>query len=168
MNWASPASLSSNVGAAPVPSDERRGRQIRRHARREQAMAAFCKDDRLMGVAYVPLDNQRARWKKRRKRSTSAARRSGCRPHRGGQIRRPPDLDPFWQLLADKGVPFVLHIGAGSRVLPRNTPTTARPSPDLHGGAKICASRTMSCCRTRRRCSSPRSSMTACSIASPI
>ncbi|MFT4676027.1 MAG: putative TIM-barrel fold metal-dependent hydrolase [Patiriisocius sp.] len=76
-------------------------------------MSDFCSDDaRLMGVGIVPLDNpemaiKEAEW----------AIKEGLEaiwvPHRApfdispGHI----DLEPFWQLLAESGTPFLLHVG---------------------------------------------------------
>ncbi|MGH6993264.1 MAG: amidohydrolase family protein, partial [Caulobacteraceae bacterium] len=48
-----------------------------------------------------------------------------------------PDCDPIWRLLAERGVPFVLHIGAGTRVLPKAYAANGRPRPtDLLGGGE--------------------------------
>lgn len=76
-------------------------------------MVDFCSDDdRLMGVATVPLDNpelarQEAQW------AIDHGLAAIWVPH------RPPidiapghvDLEPFWDLLAQSGTPFVLHVG---------------------------------------------------------
>ena len=103
-----------------------------------RAMAAFCRDDRLKGVAYVPLDDPA-----RALEEAQEAIRLGCSaiwtPSTPAGERSPghPDLDPFWTLLSAKGVPFVLHIGAGSRVLPQEYINNGKPrSPDLHGGGE--------------------------------
>jgi len=48
-----------------------------------------------------------------------------------------PDFDPIWQRLSEVGIPFVLHIGLGSRVLPKGYETNGRPPPkDIHGGGE--------------------------------
>jgi predicted TIM-barrel fold metal-dependent hydrolase len=103
-----------------------------------RAMSAFCKDDRLRGVAYVPLDDPA-----RALEEAQEAIRLGCSavwtPSTPAGDKSPghPELDPFWRLLADKNVPFVLHIGAGSRVLPQEYVNNGKPrSPDLHGGGE--------------------------------
>jgi predicted TIM-barrel fold metal-dependent hydrolase len=103
-----------------------------------RAMAAFCKDERLLGVAYVPLDDPA-----RALEEAQEAIRIGCAavqvPSTPAGDKSPghPDLDPFWSLLADKRTPFVLHIGAGSRVLPPAYTNNGRPrAPDLHGGGE--------------------------------
>ena len=103
-----------------------------------RAMAAFCRDPRLLGVAYVPLDNPA-----RALEGAQEAIRLGCRaiwtPSTPAGDKSPghPDLDPFWALLAAKRIPFVLHIGAGSRTLPQAYVDNGKPkSPDLHGGGE--------------------------------
>ncbi|HEY2751011.1 amidohydrolase family protein [Phenylobacterium sp.] len=103
-----------------------------------RAMAAFCADERLIGVAFVPLDDP-----KRALEEAEEAIRLGCGaiwvPSTPAGERSPghPDLDPFWQLLADKRIPFMLHIGPGSRVLPAEYTNNGKPrSPDLHGGGE--------------------------------
>jgi predicted TIM-barrel fold metal-dependent hydrolase len=103
-----------------------------------RAMAAFCRDERLIGVGYVPLDDP-----KRALEEAREAIRLGCGaiwvPSTPAGERSPghPDLDPFWQCLADARVPFVQHIGAGSRTLPSEYTNNGKPrSPDLHGGGE--------------------------------
>lgn len=47
------------------------------------------------------------------------------------------DLDPIWAALCDAKVPFVLHIGAGTRVLPKAYEKNGKPRPtDLLGGGE--------------------------------
>jgi predicted TIM-barrel fold metal-dependent hydrolase len=103
-----------------------------------RAMARFCADPRLLGVAFVPLnDPQRAL------ETAAEAIELGCGaiwvPSTPAADRSPghPDLDPFWNLLADSKTPFMLHIGPGSRVLPAEYANNGKPrSPDLHGGGE--------------------------------
>jgi predicted TIM-barrel fold metal-dependent hydrolase len=103
-----------------------------------RAMAAFCQDPRLLGVAYVPLDDPG-----RALEEAQEAIRIGCgaiwTPSTPAGDKSPghPNLDPFWTLLSDKKIPFVLHIGAGSRVLPQEYVNNGKPrAPDLHGGGE--------------------------------
>lgn len=103
-----------------------------------RAMARFCGDPRLLGVAYVPLDNPA-----RALEEAQEAIRLGCKaiwvPSTAAGDKSPghPDLDPFWTLLAAKKIPFVLHIGAGSRTLPQEYVNNGKArSPDLHGGGE--------------------------------
>ena len=103
-----------------------------------RAMADFCCSDRLIGVAFVPLDDPDLALAEAKE-----AHRLGCGavwvPSTPAGERSPghPDLDPFWHYLADHNIPFVLHIGTGSRVLPGEYTNNGRPrSPDLHGGGE--------------------------------
>jgi predicted TIM-barrel fold metal-dependent hydrolase len=103
-----------------------------------RAMAAFCADPRLVGVAFVPLDDPQ-----RALEAAAEAIDVGCgavwvpSTPAGGLSPGHPDLDPFWRLLADTKTPFMLHIGPGSRVLPPEYANNGKPrSPDLHGGGE--------------------------------
>jgi predicted TIM-barrel fold metal-dependent hydrolase len=103
-----------------------------------RAMTAFCADPRLLGVAYVPLDDPG-----RALEEAQEAIRIGCgaiwTPSTPAADKSPghPALDPFWTLLAETKTPFVLHIGAGSRVLPQEYVNNGKPrAPDLHGGGE--------------------------------
>lgn len=103
-----------------------------------RAMAAFCADPRLIGVAFVPLDDPQ-----RALEIAAEAIDQGCgavwvpSTPAGGMSPGHPDLDPFWHLLADTRTPFMLHIGPGSRVLPPEYANNGKPrSPDLHGGGE--------------------------------
>jgi predicted TIM-barrel fold metal-dependent hydrolase len=103
-----------------------------------RAMAAFCADPRLVGVGYVPLNDPA-----RALEEAQEAIRLGCGaiwvPSMPAGERSPghPDLDPFWTLLAEKRIPFMLHIGTGSRILPAEYANNGKPrSPDLHGGGE--------------------------------
>ena len=76
-------------------------------------MADFCADDdRLMGVGIVPLDNPALAMQE-----LEFALESGMEsiwvPHRAPIDISPGhvDLEPFWQLLAQTGTPFLLHVG---------------------------------------------------------
>ena len=76
-------------------------------------MADFCAaDDRLMGVAVVPLDDPNMAMAE-----VDFALANGLEavwiPHRPCGDRSPGhvDLDPFWARLSDSGTPFVLHVG---------------------------------------------------------
>mgnify|MGYP000450892351 CR=1 FL=1 len=76
-------------------------------------MADFCSaDDRLMGVAVVPLDDP-ARAIAELDFVIEAGLEAVWVPHRApigfscGHI----DLEPFWAKLAEAGIPFVLHVG---------------------------------------------------------
>ena len=76
-------------------------------------MAEFCAvDDRFMGVAAIPLDDPEhaiaeAKW------CIENGLEAIWVPHRAPIDRAPGhvDFEPFWALLAEAGVPFVLHVG---------------------------------------------------------
>ena len=103
-----------------------------------RAMAHFCSDRRLLGVGYVPLDNPVRALEEAREaiRLGVSAIQVPSTPA-GDKSPGHPALDPFWELLAETGTPFVLHIGAGSRVLPPAYTNFGKPrAPDLHGGGE--------------------------------
>src|SRR5204862_96134 len=84
-----------------------------------RAMGAWCgEDDRLIGVAWVPMHDAEA----------AAAAVDEALGFGGGAIHVPslppkdkapthPDFDPMWARLADAGVPFVLHLGGQGRMI---------------------------------------------------
>lgn len=104
-----------------------------------RAMGDFCAgDDRLMGIAVVPLDTpelaiqeianaakfgNKAVW-------INAAPVGDKSP---GHV----DLDPVWSALTDHGLPFMLHIGGGTRVMPKAYENNGLPRPtDWLGGGE--------------------------------
>jgi uncharacterized protein len=103
-----------------------------------RAMAAFCSNDRrLLPVAYVPLVDP--------VRATAVAAEAievGCAavmvPSTAAGDRAPthPDLDPFWDLLSEADVPFVLHVGGGGRLLDANFHHNDMPVTDHLGGGE--------------------------------
>jgi uncharacterized protein len=102
------------------------------------AMADFCSgDQRLFPVAFVPLVDPA--------RATATARTAidaGCRavmvPSTAAGERAPthPDLDPFWDLLSEADVPFVLHVGGGGRLLDPAFHNNDMPVTDHLGGGE--------------------------------
>jgi len=103
-----------------------------------RAMAHFCADPRLLGVGYVPLDNPGRALEEAQEaiRLGVSAIQVPSTPA-GDKSPGHPELDPFWTLLAETRTPFVLHIGAGSRVLPPAYTNFGKPrAPDLHGGGE--------------------------------
>jgi uncharacterized protein len=104
-----------------------------------RAIASFCAtDERLVAVAYVPLDNVELALKGAREaldQGCGAVMFSNGAP--GGRSPGHPDLDPFWQLLCDRDVPFLLHIGQGTMIQPKEFHNNGRErAPDLHGGGE--------------------------------
>jgi uncharacterized protein len=103
-----------------------------------RAMVSFCSsDDRLLPVAYVPLvDPVRART------LAEEAVGAGCAavmvPSTAAGDRSPthPDLDGFWDVLNESGVPFVLHVGGGGRLLDPGFHNNEMPVTDHLGGGE--------------------------------
>ena len=102
------------------------------------ALARFCgTDERLLAVGYVPLaDPDRA------VALAEEAIESGCRavmvPSTAAGDRAPthPELDPFWDLLSEANVPFVLHVGGGGRLLDSAFHNNDMPVTDHLGGGE--------------------------------
>ena len=104
-----------------------------------RAMADFCSNDkRLIAVGFVPWgDPERVR------RETEEAINLGC-----GAIHVPSappkdkspfhsDYHPFWAVLEERGVPFMLHIGGGGRPLRRAFHNNGKPPvTDFLGGGE--------------------------------
>lgn len=86
-----------------------------------RGMAEFCKGDaRLIPVASLPLDDPEQAIAE-----FERARNEGCGAFwiaaapAGAQSPGHPALDPLWARLQEAKLPFVLHIGQGTRVLPK-------------------------------------------------
>ena len=107
-------------------------------AAHNRAVAAFCAEDpRLLPVGFIPLvDTSRAVV------LLEEAIALGCAavhvPSTAAGDRSPthPDLDPFWALLEGSGLPFVLHVGGGGRLLDRAFHDNGRPVTDHLGGRR--------------------------------
>jgi predicted TIM-barrel fold metal-dependent hydrolase len=103
-----------------------------------RALADFCSaDPRLLAVASVSLKDP--------DRAVSAATKAidlGCAaimvPSTAPGDRAPthPDLDPFWDLLAESDTPFVLHVGGGGKLLDQAFHNNNMPVPDHLGGGE--------------------------------
>lgn len=116
-------------------------------AAHNRAVAAFCADDpRLLPVGWVPLDDTA-----RALRLLAEAVELGCAavhvPSTAAGRRAPthPDLDPFWAALEGHGVPFVLHIGGGGRLLDRAFHDNGSPVTDHLGGGENIRSKDFLC-----------------------
>jgi predicted TIM-barrel fold metal-dependent hydrolase len=104
-----------------------------------RAIAAFCADDpRLVAVGYVPLDDP-----ERVLPEAQHALEIGCGAilvssgPAGERSPGHPVFDPFWSLLSERKVPFMLHIGAGTKTQPKEFRNNGRTrAPDLHGGGE--------------------------------
>ena len=52
-----------------------------------------------------------------------------------------PDLDPFWQYLEDNKIPFMLHIGPGTKTQPAKFKNNGRErAADLHTWRRVTSS----------------------------
>ncbi|MEQ1714431.1 MAG: amidohydrolase family protein, partial [Hyphomicrobium sp.] len=95
-------------------------------------------DDRLMGVAAVPMDDpalalEEAKW------AIDAGLEAIWIPHRPCGEKSPGhvDFEPFWELLAESGTPFVLHVGGSPLQLTKAWGNTGRaPTRDWLGGGE--------------------------------
>ncbi len=104
-----------------------------------RAMAAFCADDpRLLGVGSISLADPARAFEE-----AQEAIKLGCKAlwvpaaPAGDMSPGHPDLDPFWDLLAETGTPFMLHIGQGTRLLPKEYENNGRERPtDFLGGGE--------------------------------
>lgn len=104
-----------------------------------RAMGDFCNgDNRLMGVGIVPLDEPSLAVKE-----ISNAAKEGCKAiwvnaaPAGDKSPGHPDVDIVWRALIDEGLPFMLHVGGGTRVLPKAYENNGQPRPtDWLGGGE--------------------------------
>jgi predicted TIM-barrel fold metal-dependent hydrolase len=104
-----------------------------------RAMASFCAGDRrLSGVAMTDLDDV-----DRAIAELDAAVDLGLRllwlPARapGGRAPGHPDHDRFWARLAERGVPFVLHVGSGPLPIGAQWMNDGRAPTEQMTGAEI-------------------------------
>ncbi|MGF1600077.1 MAG: amidohydrolase family protein [Acidimicrobiales bacterium] len=111
-----------------------------------RGMAEFVAgDERLLGVATVPLDDP-----ERAASELDAALGAGLRlvwlaaDAPGGRSPGHPDHDGVWARLAEAGVPFVLHVGSSQLSIPdewMNDGVAGRPT--ARGGAEVVGSKDM-------------------------
>ena len=105
---------------------------------RNRALADFCRaDDRLLAVGFVPLSSPE-RAVQMAEEAIATGSRAIMVPSTAAGERAPthPDLDPFWGLLEERGVPFVLHVGGGGRLLDPAFHNNAMPVTDHLGGGE--------------------------------
>lgn len=103
-----------------------------------RAIADFCSgDERLLAVGFVPLSSP-----EKAVALAEEALAEGCAaimvPSTAAGERSPthPDLDPFWDLLQARDVPFVLHVGGGGRLLDPAFHNNSMPVTDHLGGGE--------------------------------
>ena len=127
--------------ALPFHPSSKKPANIRYGAARahNRHMADFCRDDaRLMGVGVVPLDDPalaiaEAEW------AIKEGMESIWVPHRApiGHSPGHEDLEGFWALLAEAGVPFVLHVGGAPLQINKSWSNNGRgPTRDWMGGGE--------------------------------
>jgi len=102
-------------------------------------MAEFCRgEDRLIGVAVVPLDEPELAMAEL-EFAIGAGLGAAWLPHRPCGDRSPGhvDLDPFWARLAESQTPFVLHVGGAPLQVARAWMNNGRPpTKDWLGGGE--------------------------------
>jgi predicted TIM-barrel fold metal-dependent hydrolase len=127
------------IGLGPMKAAKDEGERYAASRAYNRAVASFCSDDkRLIPVANVPLDNTALALA-----ATKEALADGCGAvmvSNGPAGDRSPghvELDAFWQLLSERRVPFVLHIGQGTMIQPPPFKNNGRArAPDIHGGGE--------------------------------
>ncbi|MEO5901822.1 MAG: amidohydrolase family protein [Ilumatobacteraceae bacterium] len=131
------ATFSAGVAFAEDRTIEERYATAAAHNR---GMAEFCADERMLGVALLPLDDS-ARALEELERIIELGLRAVWVPHRpaGGRSPGHTDLDPVWARMAEAGLPFVLHVGGNPLQLDPGWMNTGRPVPTdwLGGGENV-------------------------------
>ncbi len=104
-----------------------------------KAQQDFCDaDPRMDCVAFTPLDDPE-RGLAEAKRAVEAGAKAVMFSAGPAGDKSPghPDLDPFWQYLEDNKIPFMLHIGPGTKTQPAKFKNNGRErAADLHGGGE--------------------------------
>jgi predicted TIM-barrel fold metal-dependent hydrolase len=104
-----------------------------------RAMADFCSGDaRLLAVAFVPWGPPQLVHQ-----AVVEALDLGCRavhfpsrPARHSSAPSHPDHHPTWAALAERDVPFVVHVGGAGRLVPREFHDNGMPVTDFLGGGE--------------------------------
>ncbi|HXW82927.1 MAG TPA: amidohydrolase family protein [Candidatus Binataceae bacterium] len=127
--------------ALPFSASSKLSSRVRYGAARahNRHMLEFCShDQRLMGVAIVPLDDPACAGEE-----LDFALKSGLRaawiPHRPCGDKSPGHvaLDPFWARLEETGTPFLLHVGGSPLQLEKVWTNNGRaPVKDWMGGGE--------------------------------
>ena len=132
------ATFSVGVAFDPAADLDIRYGAARAHNR---GMAEFCAgDDRLIGVALLPLDDPQMAAAEMA-HALDLGLGAMWIPHRpaGGASPGHSDLDPVWAQMAEAGVPFVLHVGGNPLQIKPEWMDTGRPVPTdwLGGGENV-------------------------------
>ncbi len=109
-----------------------------------RAMAAFCQGDkRLIGVAIVPLDNVAAALaeiEQAHALGLGAVWVAAAPP--GGRSPGHVDHEPIWALLAERRMPFILHVGSSPLSIKAPWMNDGRPDRrTARGGAEVIGSK---------------------------
>lgn len=133
--------FSTHSVAMPFSASSKIAPKLRYGATRahNRHIADFCShDDRLMGVAIVPLDEPDFAM-----RELDFALSNNLKaiwiPHRPGGDRSPGhvEFEPFWARLVDSNTPFVLHVGGSPLQLASEWTNNGRPpTKDWMGGGE--------------------------------
>ncbi|MFK7916845.1 MAG: amidohydrolase family protein [Ilumatobacter sp.] len=136
-------SVATPFSASSKLPDELRYGATRAHNRAMRDFVAH--DDRLMGVAVIPLNNPDLAVAE-----VEFALESGLEavwvPHHPAGERSPSHVDlwPFWERLADAGLPFLLHVGGAPLQLDPVWSATGREAVrDWMGGGENVRSKDM-------------------------
>jgi predicted TIM-barrel fold metal-dependent hydrolase len=109
-----------------------------------RAMTAFCQGDaRLIGVAMVPLDDvaqARAEIDHAHRLGLGAVWVAASAP--GGRSPGHVDHEPIWAMLAERGMPFILHVGSAPLSVEAPWMNDGRPDRrTARGGAEVIGSK---------------------------
>jgi uncharacterized protein len=109
-----------------------------------RAMAAFCNQDRrLIGVAMVPLDDPELALKEiaRAAELGLGAIWIAADPP-GGRSPGHAALEPIWKALAERRLPFILHVGSAALRIPEEWMNDGYPDRvSARGGAEVIGSK---------------------------
>ena len=129
--------------SAPIAFDPNSDLELRYGAARahNRAMSDFCSaDDRLVGVALLPLDDPQAALEEL-ELAISLELKAVWVPHRpaGGGSPGHDLLDPIWSRLAEANIPFLLHVGGNPLQIEPDWMNTGRPIPNdwIGGGENV-------------------------------
>ena len=113
-------------------------------AAHNRAMAEFCDhDDRLLGVAMVPLDDpERALAEIATADSLGLAAVWIASDAPGGRSPGHVEHEPIWATLAERGLPFILHVGSSPLAVADAWLNDGRPNvTTARGGAEVIGSK---------------------------
>ena len=129
--------------SAPIAFDPNSDLELRYGAARahNRAMSDFCSaDDRLVGVALLPLDDPQTALEEL-ELAISLELKAVWVPHRpaGGGSPGHDLLDPIWSRLAEANIPFLLHVGGNPLQIEPDWMNTGRPIPNdwIGGGENV-------------------------------